>query len=163
MGKGPFGGLFGKIGSLLANFTPPGQLIKAIPGVTAAATAQNAQTGAIAARDTGEAIASLPDTILGISAKKKAAEQMDQQIAQQQDMINTANEQIQQGKDKEIALNKEQQERNASELSLQNRNAQKSRQRKLASAGQSFRDTVLTGPIGLPSSASGAKKTLLGV
>ena len=58
-----------------------------------------------------------------------------------------------------------QSEKTMNEANL-NRDQAKSRQDKLAKRGQSYRDTILTSPLGVPSdnaSSSGSQKTLLGM
>jgi DNA anti-recombination protein RmuC len=107
-------------------------------------------------------------------AVKNANEQRDQAKKQGEEMKQAQEKQLAQAeeqfaaeeKGREELINKQnaQNEQSASNF---NRDMQQTRQRKLAQGGQSYRDNILTGPLGIPSGGASApntaRKSLLGV
>jgi hypothetical protein len=130
-----------------------GQLLSASPLVLAGGI--GALAGLLprvaAAPIAGQAVGAGVDKLSGAADLRDAAKaQTDAVLASQQTMINDARKQT------SAAV--------TSANNLQVRDQARARQQQLSASGQSFRDTILTGPLGLPDAgANTSRKTLLGM
>jgi hypothetical protein len=101
------------------------------------------------------------DISQGFKDRKAAREANDKSMAAQQGLLDQGKEQMSKADAQQSKYEQEQVDQAATADSNSKRDEARTRQRKLAMQGTSFRDTILTGPEGLaPTGSKG--KTLLG-